>query len=603
MPAFNLGEWLPDQQPIALPGLLEVVNVYPTLTGYQSLNGGSPLTDLTSLTNEVKGAFAGDTQKGVHFILAGDGIGTDSKLQIIYSSGDWVDISPTGTEADIASAGKWSFSVYGNRIIATGRDTDVLSVDTTTYDPSGSNRFATVAAAASKADVCAVFKDFLILGNIVGQGANASAVGTQRAGLHWSGIGDPTNWPTIGTQAAIDTQSDFQVLDGDGGEITAIVPAGEYCAVFRENQVWRMDYVGGGAFFSFRKMDSQRGCIIPGCAVAVGGVVYFPSAEGFMAFDGSEMVPIGEEKIDRTWRETMDFNAKPRVNAVYQAESEAIFWTVATGSGTPTLIYGYRHGLGRWFSIEGESAAWILDTSASVTGGSLDGVPFDDYNMDNCDPDNWVVATAYDEGDVVKSILSGQITHVYICTTAGTSDATTCPLTGTGTAISDGSAVWDYSYEVNADVALQDNNLDQIGVRDGDRALAMFNSGGDLMVYNDSATPLHGQITTGDFETPEGQRGVLRWIRPVYDGLGNFSGQASGRINPNDPVDYIPLTWKDSVGVLSVKSSGAGGPGSVPQRVGGRYIRAEFSFDTPVTKFSGFDVELRSTVRPQRATR
>ena len=623
MPMFDLGEWLPDQQPIALPGLTEVRNAYPTLTGYQSFNGGNTLPGISALTGEVKGAYAGDTQKGVHFIIAGEGSGTDSKIKIIYSHGDWVDISPGGTVIDISASGKWSFTTYGNRIIACGRDATPVSVDTTTSDPKITHPLSSISADASEADVCAVFKEFLILGNVVGQGVNASAIGTQRGGLHWSAIGDPTNWPAVGTQAAIDAQSDFQILDGDGGEITAIVPAGEYCAVFRKNQVWRMDYVGGTAFFSFRRIDTQRGCIIPGCAVAVGGTVYFPSAEGFMAFNGSELIPIGEEKIDRTWRQTMDFNSKEKVNGVYQAESESIFWTVSEGGGTPVLIYGYRHALGKWFTLEGETAGWLVNTAATVTGGNLDNDPYASFNLDNCDPADtpgtndgtWAVSTAYLEGDVVKSALgSPDDVRVYRCSTAGTSGSGACPLTGEGSGITDGTAVWGYAYDVNTLTALQDSNLDKIGIRDGDRALGMFDSTNNLKVYNDTEATLQGRITTGDFEVPDGQRGVLRWVRPIYSGTGGFSGSAATRLSPNDPIIYIPLTWKDAVGVLTSKSAkpasseplGGGFSFASPfavQRIGGRYIRATFQFDTPVTKFSGFDTELRSSTSQMRTTR
>ena len=560
---MELGEWLPDQNPIALPGLSQADNVYPTLTGYRSFNGRNPVPGVNALLYRCRGGTSGDTQGGTKFTIVGsaeDNGGAGREVLILWETGQWVEIKPTNPAllTSMDSESRMNFVVYGDRIIMVGRNIVPCSIDTEGNAPNAStNVMATLSSEASQADVCATFKEFLILGNIHNTGStNGPIIGTQRAGLHWSAIGQPASWPGIGSAAAINAQSDFQVLDGDGGEITAIVPAGEWCAIFRERQVWRMDYVGGSNFFSFRKIDSNRGCNIPNAAIAVGGVVYFPSSEGFLACDGSTLSPIGESKVDRYWREGTSSASKDLSTAVYNAETESIYWTMAQGGNTPTTVLAYRPNVGKWFQLTGLACEAILDSVSSVIGGNLDAAPYATYKMDN--------ATGPDP------------------------------------------------------TILQDANLDSLGVRSGDRSLAAIDSSGVLQIYNDTVNTLTAELTTGDFEMPGGQRAMLRWIRPIFAGGGTFSGGASGSLNANEAQPMQPLTWMDSTRVLSSQSSeqvfidttppGSGQPSTgyledQVRRVGGRYIRAQFVSNSAMTKFTGFDFEVRSPSAPSRTTR
>ena len=385
MPQFPLGEWLPDQPQIALPGLIEATNVLPTATGYTTFSSAREVGSLDALANDCVGAGSGTTQKGDIYTIAG----SSSELKVAWNTAGFSDASPSGSELSTfdTSSGQWTFDQYGNRLIAIAPGVAPLSVDTSSAKPSTSNRFAALSADCSKARTGCVHKEFLILGNIVGQGSSASAIGTQTAGLHWSAIGNPTSWPQVATSAAIDAQSDYQILDGSGGEITAVVSAGDYVAVFRERQTWRMDYVGGSSFFSFRLVDPARGAMLPSSAVAVNGVVYFPSVEGFMALDGQNLHSIGEEKVDRTWRSLMDFENTKHVCGAHNPETHSIYWTVSTGSGIPTKIFGYRYDMDRWFLIEDQPTQWVFNTFSINLAGNLETPPLNTQNMDSYNVD------------------------------------------------------------------------------------------------------------------------------------------------------------------------------------------------------------------------
>jgi len=612
MADVTLGEWLPDRSYVDTPNLSDIANVYPISTGYKSFSGPSTIPGISELKDAsdsaapCRGAMSGQTQSGVEFTVAAakdDNSSNKPAVRVLWGASDWIDITPSGGEFDaFENRGKFSFALYGDRIIAVAPGCTPCSIDTATSEPDGVNKMAALGTGASRAALAEIHKEFLIFGDIIGQAPN-TAIGTARAGVHWSAIGNPTSWPTVGTQAAIDVQSDYQLLDGDTGPITDIVSAGEYCAVFRERSLVRMDYVGSPGLFSFRTIDSNRGCVIPQCAVALGGIVYFPSAEGFMMFNGAAILPIGEERIDRTWRELMNFENTRHVVGSYNAETESIYWTVSDSDDAPTTIFAYRPALDKWFKLEDQSAYWLMDSSAEVVAGSLESEPYSFYQLEGipASPPDWQATHTYTQGDIVKSTTVGFTNYSYRNLTGGDSGSTSP--TGTDLVIADGSTFWRFqSYTDNS--TLQNANLDELGVRDGKRVFSTIDGSSRLQIYNQDTNPIEGKIITGDYEMPNEDRGMLRWIRTISRGNGTISGAASGRLNPGDAIEYRPLTSKPDMNILS---AGGGSVNTIPfwlangqfgvsvtniKRVGGRYMRVAFSTSGQIDSFSGFDFEL-----------
>ena len=532
MPDFSLGEWLPDQPQIALPGLITCDNVVPTARGYESHPGTSEVASRAALAASVRGAASGETQTGVRYIIAGTGRDTansiEPKLMLSWGStpSDWIDVTPSSALSTFTDQGQWEFTRYGKYLlaVANGVVPQVLDVSSTPTD--GGTNFSDLAADCSKAGTAAVFKNFLILGNLIGRGTNASAIGTRENAIHWSGIGDPTSWPTVGTAAAVNAQSDYQVLDGSGGAVTAIVPGGEYCAIFQERAIWRLDYVGGANVFSLRLIEPNIGCMSQRYAVAANNLIYFASAQGFMVFDGAQVRSIGSEKVDRTWIESFDVNNTKHAAATYNPENHCIYWTIPDGANAATRLFGYQYELNRWFQIAGtgDSFEWIFSAFADPIGGSLDFAPYSTMKMDS----------------------------------ASGSDPTT----------------------------LQNMNLDTLGTEVGRASLAFFNSSHKLKLFNLQSSPLEGTIETGDFEAPGGARAIVNWIRPIFEGDSVFSIQSSGRNSPNDTLDLRSMSERAAVGAWSASRG---------NRVGGRYLRAKFMTGAgELRSFSGFDADFKA---------
>lgn len=289
---------------------------------------------------------------------------------------------PYNTPA-LTGGGFWSMTAFGSRVIAAnGSDpvqTLLLGTDT---------RFSDLSADAPVAKYAAAVKDFVFLGNIAGAPYR----------VHWSAIGDPTSWPTAGTTAAIQVQSDYQDLQqSDLGRVTGIVGglAAADGAVFMERGIYRLDYVGTGAVFAFKVAEGASGTRAPLSLVqrpmvtnaGVASVVYYLGETGFMAFNGANAVPIGDEKFDRTVMKLIDPKYVALVTAVADPQSKLILWAfMGTGSaGLYNKLVVYNWALGRatlcdladapaeWFTRSIYGTGYTLDQLDSF--GTLDTLP------------------------------------------------------------------------------------------------------------------------------------------------------------------------------------------------------------------------------------
>ena len=128
--------------------------------------------------------------------------------------------------------------------------------------------------------VSGVVRDFLVSGNITSA--------TNR--IQWSGINDITAWSG--------KQSDSQDLPGSGGQVVAIT-SGEVGYVFRQNQIIRMDYVGGAVVFRLSVISPNRGAMFGRTVCQDNRQIFFYADDGFYQINGDQIMPIGVEKVNR----------------------------------------------------------------------------------------------------------------------------------------------------------------------------------------------------------------------------------------------------------------------------------------------------------------
>ena len=233
--------------------------------------------------------------------------------------------SLTGDNTDF-----WTFTQFGNYVIASN------GVDLPQYFLMGtSTNFANLSSLGSGVPnfrVSGVVRDFLITGNLT-TGSNT---------IQWSGINDISEW-TPGTK-----QSDSQNLPGSGGQIVHIT-SGEIGYVFRQNQIIRMDYVGGATVFRLSVISPNRGAVYGRTVCQDNRRVFFYADDGFFEINGDQVISIGAEKVNRFFDADLNKAFSDRICAAVDPFNQLALWLYPSANNTSNttgicdriLIYNY----------------------------------------------------------------------------------------------------------------------------------------------------------------------------------------------------------------------------------------------------------------------
>lgn len=371
MAILPVAEYAPDL-PALGSGSANILNVLPRTPNSYGPMASQSVFSTNALNARCQGAVAGTDTSGNVTVVAG----TASKLyQMTVSSAAFSDISKAGGYAAPADE-NWRFALFGNRLIATNISDPVQSlrigVDTA---------FSDLASAAPKARYIAIIKGWTVLAN-----TNDGTDGAQKQRVWWSGLNDPTNWPTPGTSTAAEFQSDHIDLSGPGGDIQGIVGnlGTADGAVFLEHEVWRIINTAPPVTFDFLPAEGLRGTPAPGSIVQLGSLVYFLAEDGFYVFDGTMSRPIGANKIDKTFYADVDQSFLYKMQGAVDPINKLIFWVYQslTANGNPDKCLVYNWQLDRWSLLEFDcetifralSFGYNLDTLDN-TGYNIDTLP------------------------------------------------------------------------------------------------------------------------------------------------------------------------------------------------------------------------------------
>lgn len=362
---LGVAEYQPD-----MPDLAEATSIASNVIALTPQSYG-PVRDLAAYsTNTIdttcRGMGSAEDTALDHYVFAG----TAAKLWVVSTgSQTWFDVSGTAYATGDES---WQFAQYKNLMLATNFNDKIQS-----YNMISGGTFADLAAAAPNARYLAVAKNFAIAAN-----TNDGVGGLNPARIWWSANGDPTNWPTPGSASAQQVMSDYNDLLGQMGQITGLAPdlAGCDCAVLFERGVFRMIFSGPPAVFDFYPAASAKGCPAPNSIVRRGAVIDYLGEDGFYSFDGTQNLPIGTNKVDRTFFSLLDQTAYSQVIGALDVSNKASCWafrSVYSTDGKPDMMLIYRWDIQRW-SIASLDQQWIaripVVTSTAGTPPSVIGV-------------------------------------------------------------------------------------------------------------------------------------------------------------------------------------------------------------------------------------
>ncbi len=355
------GEYLPDQPAFQVQGSSNIINVVPKTKGSYG-----PALAMSAVTGALDArcqgaAYTRDSSANV-WGFAGD----VSKLyENVSGSTSWTDISKVGGYTT-PNDGGWSLAQFGERIVASNFS-DAIQSYVMTVDA----LFSELSAAAPKARYIARVRDFMMVTNTV-DGIDGPI--PQR--VWWSAIGDPTSWPTPGTDTAAQVESGFTDLYGDGGWNQGLIPglSGADVVVFQERNIWRGMYIGPPAVFSWTQIENARGTPAPGSIISAGALAFYLADDGFYACDGSQSIPIGEGKVDRMFWQDVDTSYLYRITAAVDPLNKLIYWAYPgpqNDDGTPNRILVYHYALNQFSKIEDQEVERMV-SRALTTGYTLE---------------------------------------------------------------------------------------------------------------------------------------------------------------------------------------------------------------------------------------
>jgi hypothetical protein len=395
---ITFGEWTPDQPGLS-NGLQRAENVFSKAVGYGAINAAEDYSAAAS--ENLNNVVAGKTAAGATLVFAGSAtklfkldasdLSLDSVVkasrtitnvvktsQVVtittsaahgFSVGDSVTVAATSTTAvngtfnidtvtsttfTYAQSGgnisttadtgtvtfayvtptnqRWRFTQFGNVLIAANGGNRLQG-----YNLNSSSTFQDLAADAPQSRYVTVVRDFVVSAYV-----NSSTVYPYR--VQWSALGDESSWANSAT-----TQADFQDIP-DGGSIVGIT-GGEYGLVFMDRSIHRMSYVGSPLVFQFDNISRNLGCYEANSIVQYGGTSFFLSDDGFYACDGQQIIPIGNEKVNRYFWSDVDDGTINLMSAAVDPFRKLVIWAYASQSSATVdklLIYNYQTN--RWTS-------------------------------------------------------------------------------------------------------------------------------------------------------------------------------------------------------------------------------------------------------------
>ena len=338
MPPF--GPMSPDLPQHGHDGLVLARNCYAGVLGYEPIKAPTAITSALPATWKGGGAFQGTGGNTALLAAAAAGLYTltSSAATLVHA---------------VATTTQWFFAQFGDLVIGTHGGAPVKFTLT-------AGTGAALGGSPPSASMVAVARDF------VGLAGNSAATTT----FYWSAINNAEGW-TVGSN-----QADIQVIPDDG-PITGIA-GGDFFTVFQGTAISVFEYVGSPIVFSYRKVVRGIGAVCQGTIGQHGRQTFFYSRRGFYKFVDGEVVPIGRNRVDRTFRTTYSMSEiEANIRCTVDPERSLVIWSM------PDRLWIYNFDNERWSEVyvpgivgisNGATASVTLETIA-VTYPSIEDVP------------------------------------------------------------------------------------------------------------------------------------------------------------------------------------------------------------------------------------
>ena len=164
--------------------------------------------------------------------------------------------------------------------------------------------------------------------------------------VYWSALGDPEYWDTV-TYGPSGTRAGYVDLDLNEGEvIVAAKPFLGTLVVLCSKSIVLLDYTGGSAIVTQRRLPIAFGCAAQQAVVVVNNALYYMSLTGVVMFNGSSVALVTEQKWDT---KNINFDEIKTCTAGHNIQSKDILFSFVSdaAAGTvhdKTIMYNYITG-------------------------------------------------------------------------------------------------------------------------------------------------------------------------------------------------------------------------------------------------------------------
>ncbi len=341
-----LGEWSPDLPDYVdletkqSPHCIVAKNCLPQNGYFTSLNQISEVST-SALDSFCQGAAAFQANDLTTYIIAGD----VAKLYRLLTDNTFDDVSAVGGYATPIDA-SWYYTQIQNRILATNFANNIQS-----YVMGSSTDFADLTGSPPKAKFIANLLNYVVVAY-----TTASPYTIQ-----WCDQNDPTNWATGDARTVATVASSGQIQQVFGGK--------EYGIIMCQKAIYRMNFIGPPLIFQLDPIETEQGLLASGAAAqfGIGGKVFYLSANGFYVFTGDGSIPIGNNRVNNFFFNSVNTGFLYKIKTVVDADRSQIITIYPDGSsasGTPNRALIWNYIQDKWSYLDNIAAETIFVSRA-----------------------------------------------------------------------------------------------------------------------------------------------------------------------------------------------------------------------------------------------
>ena len=174
--------------------------------------------------------------------------------------------------------------------------------------------------------------------------------------FYWCSQDDLDSW----TASATNTAGELRIREADT-DIVAVRQLGSNLAVYTENQMFLVSYVGLPNIFGYKlSLEGSIGAVSPQSVVSVGRKNYGLCKDGFFVTDGSSVEMIGRAAgINDFFAKNAAFAELGEVYAFDNSKENEVTWALPLNSSTISKEVYYNYKTGQWGMRDSNITAYL----------------------------------------------------------------------------------------------------------------------------------------------------------------------------------------------------------------------------------------------------